>query len=391
MAYFAQNSRAEGMGFEYPPVLDAHTYPDPHTTFDAINAYSGYHAPVPKARSPLPPSHDYSLEYQAMVSSKETPPSQASYPDHGFRIPDLRGNAIASSPTSSLDYGLNTPSVSMNATVPPAPVTKASFVHYPGKAGSHKKLRGTTGRHICDSCDVRFTVVSSLHRHKKICRGLKSAKKSESTQNRIIKPKNATEASDHSDRTLHAIRPRFVPSGEKNHVVGLGLDMPTTPAATMVVERPRAEDSGLISDPNTSKHHTKKPRSTQSYVPRGPDTSADHEYYFCDLCPETCARRDILQLHKATVHGLTESFYLPESGTIDRPPYLEGKNHENASTHSRRALKTWEGGGLSTSPCQPCILRGLDCIVNPFSSPKCCFCNCRDQGWVCGAAGVRYL
>ena len=151
----------------------------------------------------------------------------------------------------------------------------------------------------------------------------------------------------------------------------------------------RSQGSSKANSTSKSAFH-QWPQGTQPYVPRGPDTSEDHANFGCDLCPVIVARRDILQIHKAQFHGMTESPFVPESGSVDMPPYLKGVTLESCSKHSRHALRIFNGGALSSSPCQPCKSRGLDCIVNPFLSSLCVRCSYYDNGSYCGAAGVKY-
>ncbi|KAM0798274.1 hypothetical protein BDR22DRAFT_974749 [Usnea florida] len=163
---------------------------------------------------------------------------------------------------------------------------------------------------------------------------------------------------------------------------------------TTLAENTRIEAQGPSKTSSVSKS-TKPmsyqwPRGTEPYVPQGPDTSEGHTQFRCDLCPVVVARRDILQMHKAQVHGMTESPFFPESGSVNMPPYLEGVTLENSTGHSWRAFRVFQGGALSSSPCQPCMSRGIDCIVSPFLSSQCARCNFNDNGSYCGAAGVRY-
>ena len=162
-----------------------------------------------------------------------------------------------------------------------------------------------------------------------------------------------------------------------------------TPAANTRIE---SQGPTKASSKNKSTKPTSYqwPQGTEPYVPQGPDTSEGHTKFECDLCPVVVARRDILQMHKAQVHGMTESPFFPESGSVNMPPYLEGVTLENSTAHSWRAFRVFQGGGLSSSPCQPCMSREIDCIVSPFLSSQCARCNFNDNGSYCGAAGVRY-
>ncbi|KAF6217416.1 hypothetical protein HO133_006932 [Letharia lupina] len=389
MAYVAQNSGAEGSGFEYPPVPNA--YPDPYSTFDTINAYNLHHVPALKDRAEPEPSHDHSHGYQTVAFSNRAPPNQVFYPYPGSEVPPLRRIAPAPSPTSSLENGVPSSSASMDPAASSAAGTNISFVSYSTKDGYKKRSRGTTGSIVCDKCGYKFTVASSLSRHNKTCRGKKRVNHSTSTQRKTIKPKNVSMASVHIIDALPITKPRGASSEERSQFVESKANLHAMQFTSTVVDYANSHNASLIPVPNTTDPDSQKPFLIQSYVPQGPDTSTDHKTFFCDICPGTFARRDILQVHKARIHGLTEIPYMPESGIIDRPRYLTGVTFDTANKHSRLALKTFEGGGLSSSPCQPCTLDGLECIVNPFSSSKCSYCNHRDNGRPCGAAGVKYL
>ena len=382
MAYFGHNSRAEESGFEYPPVPDAHT--DPYSAFDA---YSGNQAWVPNHLTGLHPSLYPSDGYQGMAPP--TPPQHHfSYQDHG--VPILRQIAPATSPASSSDHGFSPSLPLTDHTRSPADATNIKFVSYSAEAPSRKRPRGTTGTIVCDKCGGKFTRVHSLGRHNRTCHGKKVAEKSTSTQRKTFKAKDTRLASDHVNYALTALKPRPTSPEEQNQVVGLSSNLRAMTTTSMRMNSPSAENASLMSDSYTPNIQFQMPISTRSYIPRGPDTSEHHNNFFCDLCPEIFARRDILQLHKARIHGLTEVPNLPDSGSIDRPRYLTGVTLENANKHSRRAFQTFEGGGLSSSPCQPCTMKGLDCIVNPLVSGKCSYCNHCDNGCYCGAAGVKY-
>ena len=385
MAYFGHNSRAKQSDFEYPPVPDAYT--DPYSAFDA---YSGNQARVPNHHTGLRPSFYPPHGYQAMVSP--TPPQHHfPYQDHGLEVPILRQIGPALLPASSSDNGFSTSFPFTDHTRSPANATDIKFVSYSAEASSRKKRpRGTTGSIVCDKCGGKFTRVHSLERHNRTSHGEKIAKKSTSTHRKPFKAKDARLASDHINYAFTALKPRPTVPEEQNQVVGLNSNLRAMSTTSMIMNSPSAENASLMSDSYTPNLQSQKPISTQSYIPRGPDTSADHNNFFCDLCPEIFARRDILQLHKARIHGLTETPYLLVSGSMGRPWYLTGVTLENANKHSRRAFQTYEGGGLSSSPCLPCILKGLNCIVNPLVSGKCAYCNHCDNGHYCGAAGVKY-
>ena len=189
-------------------------------------------------------------------------------------------------------------------------------------------------------------------------------------------------------------------TGTMNDSQGLSEESPTSDSTTLTTPHqrplptqphvPQAFNTSLPAHPSVPQaFHTSL--ATQPYLPYTFDTSPDHATFFCDLCPSLFPRRDLLQLHKARLHSVTEMPYLPTSGALTKPQYLQSVTPESGTKHSRSALRVFEGGGLSRGPCQPCLLRGTDCIVNPFASSKCAFCNFRDNGSYCGAAGVKYM
>ena len=128
----------------------------------------------------------------------------------------------------------------------------------------------------------------------------------------------------------------------------------------------------------------------RQYIPRAWDTSNDHTAFFCDQCHDVYSQRYLLQLHKANIHGLMEIPYLPSSGHIALPDYLAGRSENQMSAHKRSAFRVWQNGGLSTSPCLPCIRRNQFCIVSPGSSIRCALCHNYDNRSYCGAAGIKY-
>ncbi len=383
MAYFAQNSRTEESGFEYPSPPRACT--DSYSSFDANN---GYDSRTPKHLSSAHPP--FYQNHQAMAFPTPTP-RRSPYQDHGLEVPVFGPIVSAISPASSSGHGSITPLASMDHTLSPAYNEKLKFVPSSAEGLYRKRPRGTTGSVVCDKCGTKFTVVSSLTRHNKICRGKKTLNKSAPTQRTPPKTKGATLIADHSDHDWHAGKPSHIPLEKQGQVGDPDSNYHTVPAASTLFTSPWTENPSLISDPNIMNPDLQNPTSATSNLVRGRDTPFDHRNFYCHLCPEVFARRDMLQMHQFRIHDFTEMPYLPESGAIDRPSFLTGVTRDNATDHSNRALRIWEAGGLSTSPCQPCIAKGMDCIVNPLVSSRCSFCCYRDDGSYCGAAGVKYL
>ena len=201
-------------------------------------------------------------------------------------------------------------------------------------------------------------------------------------------------ASGYNDPPLGAISSIVEPPQDESRLESDSLNLST---ASNLIDSPGAEHATSVLDPAKISSSIQQPHWTkyyvpgrlESYVPRRLDTSADHNVFFCDLCPATFARRDTLQLHKARTHDLMEIGYLRDMGAIDLPPYLLGITPNTGSTYSGTAFRNFEHGGLSSNPCQPCLSKGIDCIVNRRTSSKCCYCNHCDNGVYCGAAGVK--
>lgn len=409
MAYIAQNFAMEEMDYDYPPVPNSYT--NPYSTPDA---YGGHRARV---QSPLinPSPYCYpSLDYQATASST-SPHPYFSYPDHGREILIPIQIAPAPSTSSSIEDGGSTSPTFTYPSLSPPDATDSKPGPLVTEAGYRKRTRGTTGTHVCDTCGYKFTQPSSLKRHSGTCSAKQpetsykkrrtrparssslqqhnstrpsneQARKSISAQDEVTKSKNTSLVSDHGNHTLPTTEPMPGLSEEQTHNVGLNSNLHAVSTASIVTDPPGTGIASSIWDP----YEPNKPGCPQPYVPRGFDISADHKTFFCDLCPGSFPRRDILQIHKTSVHALTEIPYSLDWNTIKTPPYLAGVTLENANKHLIMALKVFNGGGVSSSPCQSCITKGLECIVNPVASSKCSCCCSLDNGNYCGAAGVKY-
>ena len=253
-----------------------------------------------------------------------------------------------------------------------------------------RSRRGASNNFVCDECGYKFTAKASLRRHSTICRGKKPIRK----QYRVQSKSNTSKSEGfHSQNDTDALSVTEIQSSQEDkneQDAGYNGTLGKISVTDMSIDSQGPSKASSTSNATTLMSNNRRPLATQPYVPHGPDTIAGHASFRCDLCPEIFARRDILQIHKAHVHGVTEFPFLPDSGTIDMPPYLQGVTLENSSKHSQHALRVFLGGALSSSPCQPCISRELDCIVNPFVSSKCSLCNYYDNGDYCGAAGVKY-
>lgn len=381
MSYVALNDKAAEYTLEYPPVPDAYTDPCSYS-----NANAGHQTRASDDATSPPSSFSPPYGHQLMASST-APPRHPSYPDTGLNVTILRKIAPGPPPAPSSEQNFSPYSVGMDHTISSADATTTRFLSFSAEAHYKKRPRGTTGSIICDECGSKFTRLASLNRHKTTSHGEKSTRKPISTQRKTRKTKVGEMASDHSTHASSTMTAMPIPLHNPDQPMRLVPEVNTIYARSEVVNPANVANPSVSA--NLPTHKLKN--STQAYVPRGPDTDVDRQSYYCDICPGMFARRDILQQHKARSHGLTEIPYLPDWGAIDAPSYLTGVTHENGSSHSRTALRIFEGGALSSSPCQSCIAKGLECIVNPFGSSKCCYCSYRDDGRYCGAAGVKLV
>ena len=380
MAYDVKNLE-EGCGFEYPPVSDV--YGSPNSSFGLMNAYSGHDA-VGEGDicEPDPSFYPY---YGHYATASTTPPHQFSYPDDGLRVPALEQIASLPSPAPLSEPRSSTFPLFTDFSPSPAGDTKPRFISYRSRTARTKRPRGTTGSIVCDRCGYKFTVLSSLNRHSKICHSRKVPKILSSTQRKSIRTENVGFISDCNPSGLPGAETG--PTSQDGHHSNLSKVADVSDGLDSL----HYGNLSSMSDSSLPDYYPLSPISIHPYIPQGADTSTDHATFFCDLCPGKFARRDMLQLHKARAHPSTESPHLPDSGTIATPAYLAGLTIKNAKTkHSRAALQVFEGGALSSSPCHPCQSKGVDCIVNPLVSSKCANCNHRSNGVYCGAAGVKY-
>lgn len=366
-------------------------YSDPSSTFGASNVEHKYtpthhHGPHPFYDS----FHSNLATAFSTISSRDLLDMNPSLLE-----PTLSRIAPASSCLSSATESSTYPT-SINHNLPSAIATNPRFVSYVGEP-YRKRPRGTTGTIVCNECGQKFTRPASLHRHCETSHGKKSTRKPRSARRKIIKTKDARFATGYNDPPLSANSPILEPSQDESQFGQLESNTLSLLTANTPIGSPGSEHATSVFDPvavapsNQQPHWTKYyvPGRLEKYVPRRLDNSADHSIFFCDLCPTTFGRRDTLQLHKARIHELKEIGYLQDMGAIDLPPYLLDITPSTGSRHSRTALTVFENGGLSSSPCQSCLLKGIDCIVNPSTSSKCCHCNHLSNGVYCGAAGVK--
>lgn len=383
MAYLAQSPTADASSFEYQHPLMHNGYSDPYSTFNAYNAHQA-HAPTHHdgLHSPYPPAHDSQATAFSTLTSHHLSDS-----DFSLFLHSLPQIAAAPSCMSSATDPATSPAFT-DYTLPDA--TNPKIVPYAAETSNKKRPQGTTGTIPCDECGRMFTALSSLYRHNKNIHGKDTARKPSSTRRKITKAKDARLAASYNNPSLSVVKSTVTPPEEQNKFerldsTSLNLSAPSTPT-----DSPGVDHAIPMLDPATFTSYIQQPHSTEYYVPARWDTSADHKSFFCDLCPATFERRDILQMHKARTHGLTEIGYLQAMGTIDLPLYLMDVAPNTGNQHHRRALKVFEHGGLSSSPCQLCLSKGVSCIVNPVSSSKCCYCHRCETGKYCGAAGVKW-
>ena len=340
MAYFAPGRGKSENGFQYP---------DPESIFD---------------------SHS---EHQSQVSALSASPHQISYPSPTHQAMYQATTSIAERPHQSsfsnpLHEGQVTP---VRRFTPPPILDSASqhteisngrFVPYP--AGRQQRKRGTTGSIVCADCGGRFTVRSSLNRHSKLCRGRKKAWQPNSTQYEAVKipdgdgvsnlrapalaaddygsvfsegvgsiagfnpnsyhlPPNRTRFASHNikdsslandlsnDASLTA-ESNWSPPGQHNQVEGLDSNFHTMSATNTSFSPSNAQSPSLTSGSYTPSSSAQKAIGTRSYVPQSRDESADHNPFFCNVCYGIFPSRDLLQLHRASAHGLTEMRIFPE-------------------------------------------------------------------------------
>lgn len=356
----------------------------------------------------------------------------------------MLGQIDTSSPIASIDHSIPHRSVTQFQFVPPGA--------QPGEPGYTKRPRGTTGNVVCERCGVKFTEPSSLTRHNKTTLCGKAAGITTTLHNSNGAPKRGHLSQIHQESSmLNEAIDTVAVAGPKDDISRLGSQvMGLASGSGMILDADAthpisyAQNASSLSDyniastpmivaagnaqivqtqsvvPSVAMHGSltsyvpgrytplvvatgdaqaaqipsmipslNNQRPLQRFIAEGTRSAQDYEFN-CDICPESFPRRYSLQLHKSSTHDVVEA---PDSrGTIDmqRPWYLVGATYENSSDHRRRALQVWEEGGLSGEPCKPCSGRGLDCVVSAFISTKCAFCNHRDNGMYCGAAGVMF-
>ena len=368
--------------FGYPPVPSVYT----HSNF----TFGGLQGTAQTENTEPEPSRYPYYGHYATASFKSSPyisPYASSYPDNVDENAPIQ-NAPVIPPTLSPDYSHLAPPTftghelsSRNgiSTTTTAPKRKREL-----------RRRGTSGSVVCDGCDCKFTVKSSLVRHSKICRGKRPSRKQTLGQPKSIKAKSVGFHPQSNTGAMSMTEVQPSQQGSKDQDDEYNARLGNILLTNMMIESQGPSNASSASKLTTLMADHQRTLATQPYAPLGPDTFTDHASFRCDICPEVLANRDALQMHKTRVHGVIEYPLMPKSGTVTIPPYLKGLTLEKSTKHSSRALRIFQGGALSSSPCQPCISRGLDCIVSPILSSKCSLCAYYDNGSYCGAAGVKY-
>ena len=220
MARDTLSSALEGSGFDYPPVPDV--YNNPYSTSDTDN-----HNFVPALdfrTEPKPFSYPY-YSNQATASSTAIVPFP-SYSNYGVYGRVQETYMSMPSPVSYTGYGsLTSPAFTNYAFSNDNATNDSTNIRYVShSAPKRKRPRGTTGTFLCDQCDKKFTVRTSLNRHKKICRGRKLAsgpRKSNKSKDADIEPGNSLD-------TLPASEAGPGPSEEQSQELGHNHSLHTT-------------------------------------------------------------------------------------------------------------------------------------------------------------------
>ncbi len=212
MARDTLSSALEGSGFDYPPVPDV--YNNPYSTSDTYN-----HNFVPALdfrTEPKPFSYPYYSNQVTASSTAIVPfPSYSYYGVYG-RVQETYTSMP--SPVSYTGCGtLTSPAFTDYTFANDNATNNTSNIRYvPHSAAKRKRPRRTTGTVICDQCDKRFTVRTSLNRHKKICRGRKAT----SGPRKSNKPKDSDIEPGSSLNALPAKEAGPGPSEEQSQELG---------------------------------------------------------------------------------------------------------------------------------------------------------------------------
>ncbi len=226
MARDTLSSALEGSGFDYPPVPDV--YNNPYSTSDTYN-----HNFVPALdfrTEPKPFSYPY-YSNQVTASSTATVP----FPSHSIHGVYGRVQETYTSMPSSVSYTgygtLTSPAFTDYAFSNDNATNNSTSIRYVShSAVKRKRPRGTTGTVICDQCDKKFTVRTSLNRHKKICRGRKPA----SEPRKSNKSKDSDIEHGSSLNALPAKEAGPAPSEEQSQDLGHNHDLHATSVTSTI-------------------------------------------------------------------------------------------------------------------------------------------------------------
>ena len=331
MAHFAPDFSKSENDFEYP---------DPELTFDVHsehrNRMSGYSASSRQDCYPSPRNQDI---YQAETSIAEHP--HQSFTSNPWHEEFIFGQVTPTPPPLLENAAQHTKKVNRE------------FVAYP--AGRQQARRGTTGKIVCPDCGGKFTVMSSLNRHSKICKkawqpalsqhenmkvpdaesvsalgvhplaadehnfvsseGVSSVTRFNSNIYDMPKKRTRSASHDTEDSILAnklcnynslTAEPNWSPPAQHDQAEGLDSNFHTIPATNTSFHPSNDQTPNLTSGPYPLSPSAQEAIRTRSYVPQSEDSSANHNPLFCDVCYVTLPRRDLLQLHRAGAHGLTE-------------------------------------------------------------------------------------
>ena len=383
----AYGSPVNQSGFTRPPVSD--TYISPHSLIDTSDTNTNHGSSTLERHRGPEPSHDPYYNHQVAASSTATP-FQVPYPNYGSGLPTFGQSDPSRSPVSS--WGLETtPSLPKNHGPSNTYAASSSIASGSPEAALKKGPPGTYGHITCDQCDMRFTAPQNLDRHQKKSCVKRKPEDPSSTPNKVTKTKS-TSTLLKSKKNINAVladeaRPTTPREQDQDLPCNQNLDVKST--TSTIASSSAAGNAALIATPSTPDSRPHQTAPIQGYIPKGPDTTGDHTIFTCDLCPDSFDRRDLLQTHKYDVHGLVEFPYMPESRQIAVPPYLQGVTSEKGPKPSRAALRIYQHGALSSSPCKPCEVKHYECIVSFQLSSKCSYCTYRAKSTYCGAAGVK--
>lgn len=193
-------------GFDYPPVPDG--YSNIYSTSDP------YYAPAFEHQAETAPfSYPYYGPDATVLSTAS--PHKNFYIDPAFGDSTFEQATSMPGPVFSLKHKLPMSPTSTGCNSSLTDVKNTNFVPQSETTLSKKRPRGTTGSVVCEKCGGKFTVISSLNRHNRICRGQKSFKKPSSTQRKSITTKKEGFMPDYNTGASHILHKQL---GHDNEV-----------------------------------------------------------------------------------------------------------------------------------------------------------------------------